>query len=76
MLSITHEPVPSLKWPRMTMQFVPANETIRAAARTGTTIRFEFVERQPGEWVITMIEPAAGSPAKPAVSAKAAEHKP
>lgn len=55
-LLITHEPVASLNWPKMTMTFVPANPALLEAIRPGTPIRFEFVERQPGEWVITKIE--------------------
>ncbi len=55
-LLISHEPVPSLKWPAMTMEFVAANEAIARAAKPGTPIAFEFVERKPGEWVVTKIE--------------------
>lgn len=56
-LLITHEPVASLNWPRMTMEFVPANEALAKQARPGEPIRFEFVERKPGEWVVTKMEP-------------------
>ncbi|MCC6202951.1 MAG: efflux RND transporter periplasmic adaptor subunit [Gammaproteobacteria bacterium] len=56
---VTHEPVTSLNWPAMTMQFVAANETVLAALRPGAPIDFEFVERGPGEWVITAVTPAA-----------------
>ena len=55
-LLITHEPVKSLNWPRMTMEFVPSNGAIAKAARPGDAIAFEFVERKPGEWVVTKIE--------------------
>lgn len=53
---VTHEPVPSLKWPKMTMEFVPANAALVANLKPGAAIHFEFVERKPGEWVITKIE--------------------
>ena len=56
MLLIKHEPVPSLKWPAMTMEFVAANEAIAKAVKPGAAIAFEFVERKPGEWVVTKIE--------------------
>jgi Cu(I)/Ag(I) efflux system membrane fusion protein len=62
MLLITHEPITSLKWPRMTMEFVAANDAVAKSAKPGTAIRFEFVERKPGEWVVTKIEPR-GAPA-------------
>ena len=43
----------------------------KAGAKPGAPIRFEFVERKPGEWVVTKIEPAgATSPAAPAKPAK------
>jgi Cu/Ag efflux protein CusF len=60
-MTITHDPVPSLKWPKMTMEFVPANEAIAKTVKPGTPIRFEFVERKPGEWVVTKIEPATSA---------------
>jgi len=57
-LLITHEPVKSLNWPAMTMEFVPSNDAVAKGARPGDAIRFEFVERKPGEWVVTKIEKA------------------
>jgi Cu/Ag efflux protein CusF len=65
-MMITHEPVPSLKWPKMTMEFVPANDAIARTVKPGSPIRFEFVERKHGEWVVTKIEPASGATSKPA----------
>jgi len=53
---VTHEPVASLNWPTMTMAFVPANPALIAKIKPGAAIHFEFVERKPGEWVITQIE--------------------
>ncbi len=55
-VSITHGPVPSLKWPDMTMEFQLANSALAAMAKPGTRITFEFVERKPGEYVVTRIE--------------------
>ncbi len=55
-LLISHEPVPSLKWPAMTMEFAAANDAVAKAAQPGAAIEFEFVERKPGEWVVTQIE--------------------
>jgi Cu(I)/Ag(I) efflux system membrane fusion protein len=53
---VTHEPVASLNWPKMTMEFVPANPALIDKIKPGAAIHFEFVERKPGEWVITKIE--------------------
>jgi Cu/Ag efflux protein CusF len=53
----------------MTMDFKAANNALVADLKPGATIAFEFVERAPGEWVITKIAPrgsAAGSDATPA----------
>jgi RND family efflux transporter MFP subunit len=65
-VTITHGPVPSLKWPGMTMDFSLANTAVGAKARPGAAIAFEFVERQPGEYVVTKMEPKAAP--KPAPS--------
>ncbi|MEW6163947.1 MAG: efflux RND transporter periplasmic adaptor subunit [Pseudomonadota bacterium] len=56
MALITHEPVASLKWPAMTMEFAPANPALVEKIRPGAPVAFEFVERKPGEWVITQLE--------------------
>jgi RND family efflux transporter MFP subunit len=55
-VTIKHQPVASLKWPAMTMEFVPANAALFADIKPGSAIAFEFVERKPGEWVITKVE--------------------
>ena len=68
-LSIAHGPVDTLKWPAMTMDFLAANSALLADMKPGTAIAFEFVERSPGEWVITKILPRSGvggSDVKPA----------
>jgi Cu(I)/Ag(I) efflux system membrane fusion protein len=54
-VTITHGPVASLKWPGMTMDFLLANPALVEKIRPGAAIAIEFVERQPGEWVITQI---------------------
>jgi Cu(I)/Ag(I) efflux system membrane fusion protein len=54
-LSIAHGPVETLKWPAMTMDFKAANQTLLTGLQPGTGVAFEFVERSPGEWVITKI---------------------
>ncbi len=54
-VTITHEPIASLKWPAMKMDFVLANPSLASGVKPGTGIAFEFVERAPGEWVITSL---------------------
>ncbi|MBS3935292.1 MAG: efflux RND transporter periplasmic adaptor subunit [Sulfuritalea sp.] len=53
---VTHEPVASLNWPQMTMEFILANPALIDKLQPGARIHFEFGERKPGEWVITRIE--------------------
>jgi Cu(I)/Ag(I) efflux system membrane fusion protein len=52
-ISISHGPVASLKWPGMTMEFKVAHAALLKDLKPGSKLSFEFVERHPGEWVIT-----------------------
>ena len=54
-VTISHEPVASLQWPAMKMDFVLANPGLVAGLQPGAAVAFEFVERGPGEWVITSL---------------------
>jgi Cu(I)/Ag(I) efflux system membrane fusion protein len=54
-LSITHDPIPALKWPAMTMDFALANPSLATNIKLGSKISFEIVERSEGEWVITKL---------------------
>ena len=60
-VTLTHGPVASLKWPAMTMEFKLANASLGHALKPGAKVAFEFVQRQPGEWVITAAKPAASA---------------
>ena len=67
-ISLNHGPVASLKWPAMTMEFKAANASLLQGLKPGAKVAVEFVERQPGEWVITAVKPlaadkGAGTPA-------------
>ncbi len=42
----------------MTMKFMLANPSLAARVKPGSTVSIEFVERKPGEYVITKIEPS------------------
>jgi len=54
-VTVTHGPVASLKWPAMTMDFILANPSLVDKVKTGSPVDIEFVERKPGEWVITKL---------------------
>jgi Cu/Ag efflux protein CusF len=76
-VSINHGAVATLKWPAMTMEFKAANAGLLAGLKTGQPVSFEFVERQPGEYVVTSIAAAPGnSPAAAAAPSPAAPPPP
>jgi RND family efflux transporter MFP subunit len=56
-VTLRHGPIDSLKWPAMTMPFKLANQSLLQGLQPGGRIAFDFVERQPGEWVITAHRP-------------------
>lgn len=70
-ISLNHGPVASLKWPAMTMEFKAANASLLQGLKPGARVAFEFVERQPGEWVITAVKilPASQGAGAPAAAA-------
>jgi len=71
-LSLNHGPVASLKWPAMTMEFKAANPSLLSGLKPGQAVSFEFVERQPGEYVVTQLTALPARPAAKAVSASGA----
>ena len=64
-LNLAHGPVASLKWPAMTMEFKAANASLLDGLKPGQAVRFEFVERKPGEYVVTALQPVPAAPAPP-----------
>ena len=62
-VTLSHEPVASLKWPAMTMEFKLAHSGLLKSLPPGAQVSFEFVERAPGEWVITSVKPATAGKA-------------
>jgi Cu/Ag efflux protein CusF len=60
-VNLTHEPIPSLGWPAMTMDFVVSNREQLAALRPGQRVQFEM--RPLGnQYVIDTIRPVKRSP--------------
>lgn len=68
-LSLNHDAVASLKWPAMTMEFKAANTALLKSLESGQAVSFEFVERQPGEYIVTAITLVPGGRASPAPKA-------
>jgi Cu(I)/Ag(I) efflux system membrane fusion protein len=58
-VSITHEPIKSLGWPGMTMNFAMTNSSLAAGIKSGSKITFELIERKPDEWVIIKLQALA-----------------
>jgi Cu(I)/Ag(I) efflux system membrane fusion protein len=56
--SISHEAIPALDWPAMTMSFELAQPELAAGIAPGEAVRFSFEERGGGQFVITRIEKA------------------
>lgn len=54
---LNHGAIASLKWPAMSMEFQVATPALLSGLKVGTAVSFEFVERKPGEWVITRLTP-------------------
>lgn len=71
-VTLNHGPVASLKWPAMSMEFLVAHPALLAGLKPGAVVSFEFVERKPGEWVITAIKPMAD--ARPGAAPAADAH--
>lgn len=62
-ITVTHDPIPALQWPEMTMDFGLAAAEVVAGVNPGTPIRFRFEQRAPGEFVVTRIDRADAPPA-------------
>lgn len=60
-VNIAHGPITELKWPAMTMEFKVASTALMQSLTPGAEVSFEFVERGPGEWVITRVSAAPGA---------------
>lgn len=59
-ITLSHGPIASLKWPAMSMEFTLANASLAQKLKPGDRVAFEFVERQPGDYVVTQITRHAG----------------
>jgi Cu(I)/Ag(I) efflux system membrane fusion protein len=64
-VTITHQPIPALKWPGMTMDFQLASPEVVKGVSPGSPIHFEFEQRGAGEYVITRMEATGAAKPKP-----------
>ncbi len=56
-LKLTHDPIKSLKWPKMTMDFKAHDPAILKGLKPGDQVDFELVKMD-GRYQITKISPA------------------
>ena len=70
-VTMTHGEIPALQWPAMTMDFKLADPALVKDIAPGSAVRFVFEAGEPGEYIITGIEPVASSAAAPAAAGHA-----
>ena len=54
-VTIKHDPVPSLKWPGMTMGFVVKDKAVADKLKPGAKIEFQFVQ-DGRDYVVTSVK--------------------
>ena len=59
-LNISHQPIPEIGWPAMTMEFPVAPSVDLTAIRPGTRVNFTIEQQPGGMYEIRAIMPAAG----------------
>jgi Cu(I)/Ag(I) efflux system membrane fusion protein len=56
-VSLRHDPVKSLNWPAMTMDFATQDKALLKGLKPGQDVEFEFREQGQGNWTVTRIAP-------------------
>jgi|SRR5688572_15842520 Cu(I)/Ag(I) efflux system membrane fusion protein len=54
-VTLSHGPIPALKWGPMTMEFKPPKEGVPAGIAPGSNVAFDFVQTPQGEFAITVM---------------------
>lgn len=57
-INLTHEAIPSLSWPAMTMDFKVKNKAVLSKLKSGDKVDFDLKEQPKGQYMITKIVPA------------------
>ena len=60
-ITISHGPVPELKWPAMTMGFGKAGAKAFADVKPGDQVRFEFKKGGPLDWELVSVQKNGGA---------------
>lgn len=59
-ITFSHGPIPSMKWPAMTMSFNVQAGVLRPGIKVGDTVRFEFMASKDGQYIVISVAPATG----------------
>ncbi|MBI4194374.1 MAG: efflux RND transporter periplasmic adaptor subunit [Betaproteobacteria bacterium] len=73
-VTLEHGPIPTLRWPAMTMDFQVTDKALLKGMKPGQNVEFEFIPERPGEFVISRMAPA-GKQATSSASGAAQDHK-
>jgi Cu/Ag efflux protein CusF len=60
-VNLTHEPIPTLGWPTMTMDFAVAPSVDLAKVAPGAKVRFTLAREKDGIYVIETVQPLQGA---------------
>ena len=60
-ITITHGPVPALKWPSMTMGFGKPSPTAFPDLKPGDTVRFAFRKGGPMDYELVSVQKSGGT---------------
>jgi Cu(I)/Ag(I) efflux system membrane fusion protein len=60
-VEIKHGPIPSLKWPAMTMEFKVKDKAMLGGVKKGQSVEIEITQGAPGEFMIERIAPAGAA---------------
>jgi Cu/Ag efflux protein CusF len=52
---LAHDPIPSLKWPSMTMKFIARDKKLLSSLKPGQKVQFEFVQ-QDRDYILTKVK--------------------
>ena len=73
-VEISHDPIASLQWPAMSMEFKVRDKAMLAGIKRGQAVEFDLAQGAPGEFTIERIAPAGAAPAPRAPAAPPAGH--
>lgn len=72
-VTLAHGPIPTLKWPAMTMDFKVKDAALLRSLKPGQRIDFETVAGAPGEYVIVRAQASTAQPSTQATPSKEAQ---